>query len=149
LTTRALVAGMLLTLTGLTGCSSTTDSYCDALEDQKQTLTGLAGSSAEPGTDLFGDTLKVFQDLRDEAPDDIRDEWDTFVFAWEGVADAFDDAGIDPQQYQPGTPPPGVSAEQARAIEQAAAELRSDRVVDAGTGIEQHARDVCKVDLGL
>lgn len=141
--------GVLLLVTVGTGCSSPTESYCGALEDEKDTLTGLAQSSGEPGGDMFDDSLTVFEDLRDEAPEDIRDEWDTFVFAWQGVADAFDAAGIGPQDYEPGATPPGVSEDQAQAIEDAAATLRSARVVEAGKGLEQHARDVCKVDLGL
>ncbi len=150
MTTRVLLAGTLFGLVGLTtGCSSATDTYCAALEDEQQTLTDLAESSGDPGADLIGDSIEVFRNLREDAPGDIRDEWDTFVFAWEGLATAFADAGTGPQEYQPGKTPPGVSAEQGQAIEQAAAEMRSERVLDAGKGIEQHARDVCKVDLGL
>ena len=149
MTRGALLVSALLVLASLTGCASTTEKYCGTLEDEKQTLTDLAQSSKEPGSDLFGDSLAVFEELRDASPDDIRDEWDTYVFAWEGVADAFDEAGVSPQDYQPGEKPPGVTDEQTKAIEDAAAGLGSDRVRDAGTGIEQHARDVCKVDLGL
>ncbi|HET6624950.1 MAG TPA: hypothetical protein VFG63_01040 [Nocardioidaceae bacterium] len=152
MTTRVLLAGVLLLPVGLSGCSSATETYCASLADEKQTLTDLAGSAQAPGADAFADSLTVFRRLRDDAPGDIRDEWDTYVFAWEGVTDAFTAAGVNPQDYTPGTTQgstPGVTEEQARAIEDAAAELRSPRVLDAGKGIEQHARDVCKVDLGL
>jgi hypothetical protein len=148
-TTRGLLAGVLLLTVGVAGCASDTESYCATLKDQEQTLTGLARSSGEPRDGLFEESLAVFRDLRDEAPDDLRDEWDTYVFAWEGVAESFADAGVGPQDYRPGEAPPGVPAQQVRAIELAAEQLRSDRVVDAGTGIERHASDVCKVDLGL
>lgn len=149
---RALLAPgalLLAALAGLTGCAGDTDAYCGALEDDQQALTDLAKSSSSPDGNLFADGLTVFKGLRQEAPDDIRDEWDTFYFAWEGVAEAFDAAGIGPQEYRPGERPDGVSETQAQAIEDAAAELGSARVVEAGKGIEQHARDVCKVDLGL
>ena len=134
-------------LVHLSGCASATDSYCATLEDERQVLTGLAATSDQPGADLFENTLAVFETLRGEAPGDVRDEWDTFLFAWQDVADAFSVTRVRPGDYAPGTTPPGLNREAARRIENAAAELRSVRVVEAGRGIEQHARDVCKVDL--
>lgn len=147
--TRALLASGMLVLASVSGCADQTEKYCNTLEDDKQALTDLAKNADEPESDLFGDSLAVFEELRDEAPDDMVDEWDTFVFAWQGLADAFDEAGVDPRDYQPANRPPGVSDAEAKAIEGASLELASPRVVDAGDGIEQHARDVCKVDLGL
>lgn len=144
-----------LSLTGvllvslLTGCASETEDYCGALEDQKQALTDLAEDARDPQTDLFANSLEIFEDLRDRAPGDIADEWDTFIYAWEGVAEAFDEAGVSARDYRPGDTSGAVSAEDARSIQDAAAELGSPRVVEAGDGIEQHARDVCQVDLGL
>lgn len=145
---RVLVVGLLAGLSSA-GCSSRTESYCDTLQNERQTLTGLATSAGRSGGALFDDSLEVFESLRDQAPDDIRDEWDTYVFAWQGVAAAFDRAGTTPQEYGAGDRPRGVSAAEAEAIEDAAGDLSSDRVQEAARGIEQHARDVCKVDLGL
>jgi hypothetical protein len=128
----ALLSGALLVAVSVAGCSTGADAtadYCAALEDRQQSLADLAQASGEPDADLFADGLAVFEALRAQAPGDLRDEWDTYVFAWQGVADAFERAD-------------------ARGIEDAAAGLRSDRVVEAGRGIEQHARDVCEVDLG-
>ena len=146
---RVLVAGLVLTPLLLAGCGSDTEAYCDELRDQQPALDRLARSAQRPSDELFDDSLQVFQRLRDTAPGDIRDEWDTFVFAWQELVDAFGAAGISPADYQPGHPPDRVGDQQLDAIEDAAAALRSPRVVDAGSGIEQHANDVCKVDLGL
>lgn len=133
----------------LTACASSTEDYCNALEDQEQALIDLADGGDTPQTDLFGESLTIFEDLREQAPDDIVDEWDTFLFAWEGVAEAFEQAGADPQDYDPDDSSNGLSQEDTQAIEDSARELGSPRVVEAGDGIEAHARDVCKVDLGL
>lgn len=141
--------GSLLLVTSLAGCASETESYCDELETQKDTLADLAIRSGEPGTDVLEETLDVWRALRDEAPGDIEDEWSTLVFAYEGLADAFEAAGTTPGEFDPGSPPEGVSDAEAERIEGAAAELRSQRVVKAADGLQQHARDVCKVDLGL
>lgn len=146
---RALLASGILVLASASGCADQTEKYCSTLKDDKQALTDLAKNADKPGSDLFGESLAVFEELRDDAPDDIIDEWDTFVFAWQGLADAFEEAGVDPRDYQPANRPPSVSDAEAKSIEGASLELASPRVVDAGDGIEQHARDVCKVDLGL
>ncbi len=149
-TRAALVAGGLVVACLGTGCANSTEDYCGALEEQRTALTDLAGDASRSQTDVFGQSLEIFEQLRDQAPTGIRDEWDTYVFAWENVADAFETAGVTPQEYRPGgESSPEVSEAEARAIEDAAGELASPRVVDAGDGIEQHAADVCKVDLGL
>jgi hypothetical protein len=49
--------------------------------------------------------------------------------------------------FEAGERPEGMSAEDYDRISQAAVQLRSTRVVEAATGIEQHAQDVCEVDL--
>ena len=141
--------GSLLLVTSLAGCASETESYCDELEAQKDTLADLAVRSGEPGTDVLTETLDVWRELRDEAPGDIEDEWSTVVFALEGLVDAFEEAGTTPGEYDPASPPEGVSDAEAKKLEAAAAELASRRVKTAGDGLEQHAQDVCKVSLGL
>ena len=132
----------------LAGCADQTESYCEALAGEKGTLAELAAAGAERG-DVLDATLEVLGDLRAEAPGDVADEWSTLVFAYEGLAEAFEAAGTGPDEFRPGSVPPGVTPQQAERIEGAAAELRSLRVVRAADGLEQHARDVCKVDLGL
>jgi len=145
---RTALLGLVL-VASLTACASETESYCAELEEQKQTLTDLATGSTDPSGNVLGETLEVFQTLREAAPGDIEDEWSTLVFAYEGLADAFEAAGTTPGEFDPGSPPEGVSDAEAERIERAAAELRSQRVVEAADGLQQHARDVCKVDLGL
>lgn len=142
------LSGLVL-VASTTSCASETESYCAELEEQKQTLTDLATGSTDPSGNVLEETLEVFQTLREAAPGDIEDEWSTLVFAYEGLADAFEAAGTTPGEFDPGSPPEGVSDTEAERIEGAAAELRSQRVVKAADGLQQHARDVCKVDLGL
>lgn len=142
------LAGLLLVLP-VAGCTGDTESYCAELEEQEQTLTDLASRADRPGTDVFTESLDVFEELRDAAPGDVVDEWDTLVFAWQGLADAFEAAGTTPTEFDPADPPPDLDQAAVDRLVDAAAELRSPRVVSAGDGIEQHAKDVCGVDLGL
>jgi hypothetical protein len=146
---RSVALGLVVATTALTGCAGETDRYCDELAEQRQTLSDLAVQSGEPGEDVLDDTLRVWRTLRDEAPGDIEDEWTTLVFALEGLVEAFRAAGTTPDEYDPASPPPGVSEQEAEDLQGAAAELASGRVTAAGDAVEQHARDVCKVDLGL
>jgi len=139
----------VLLAASLAGCASQTESYCDTLADRREELTDLAVRSDEPGTEVLEQTLDIWRDLEDEAPDDIADEWSTLVFGLEGLIDAFDAAGTNPGEFDPASPPPGVSEEEADQLRDAAAELASKRVAAAGEAVEQHARDVCEVDLGL
>ena len=142
------VTGVLVAAT-LTGCSSQTEQYCGALEENKQQIKDLAKSAEDQDGDLFGASLEIFGELKAEAPDDVADEWDTLIFAIGSLDGALDDAGITAGEYQLGQRPRGVTEGEMTAIENAAEELRSEPVVVAGDGIEQHAIDVCKTDLTL
>jgi hypothetical protein len=138
---------------GLTGCTSQQERYCSAVEDQQGPLAELAAGSGardgDPGADVVGDSLAIFTDLSAEAPDDVAGDWDTVVFAWQRLDDALTAAGISADDVRPGQRPAGVSAAEYRTLTGAAEELRSARVLAAAGSIQQHARDVCKVDLGL
>jgi hypothetical protein len=149
--TSLVVAAALMAVPALAGCSSGTESYCAALKDDQKRLTRLATAAAKPGKQgarALDDTLGVLEGLGAEAPEDIADEWQTLTGALQGLVDAITETGASPADFAGGEPPPGVSTGQVRAVQQAAAELRSTRVTQAGASIEQHARDVCKVDLG-
>ena len=51
--------------------------------------------------------------------------------------------------FKGGKPPAGLSPADKQAIADAAYRISSDDVVASASGIEQQARDVCKVNLGL
>ena len=148
--TALVVAGLLVT-TGLTGCSHGTASYCSTLKHDQKKLESLATRAAKPGeqgVQALGDTVGVLSELRDEAPDDISDEWNTLVGALQGLVDAVKATGHPLGDFSAGTKPDGVTSGQYDAVQQAATELQGTRVQQAGKSIEQHAQDVCKVDLG-
>jgi hypothetical protein len=130
------------------GCSGDPqEEYCSALADQQQTLQRLSADAGDPGRGDLARFIDVFVTLRDAAPDDMVDEWDTYVTAWQALESALDDAGADESMFTDGKRPEGMSRRDYRRISAAAADLRSTRVVAAGAGIEQQALDVCKIDL--
>lgn len=144
---RTTVAAVALALGAclLTGCGSPTEQYCDRLADSSDRLTRMG----QDGTGDLDATLELLEGLRAESPDDLRDEWDTVTFAWQGLAEAFERAGAAPQDFDPADPPAQLAPAEVRAIQDAASVLVSPRVTEAGRAIEQHGQDVCKVDLGL
>jgi len=121
--------------------------YCSTLRDEKAALARLADQAGEPGKDVLTPTLESLGRLRTASPSSLRDEWDTVYYAWDALVDAVRRAGVDPADYRPGSTPDGVSAADARRLGQVAAELTSPRVVDASRGLEDHAQQVCDVEL--
>jgi len=142
------LAALALLVGGLTGCSHSTGAYCSSLRADKQQLKRLSADAARPGSDALARSVHVLAGLRDEAPDDISDEWRTLVSALQDLVSAVNATGVDYAAFDSGKRPPGVSVSAYRAVQQAADELSSTRVQQAGASIEQQAIDVCKVDLG-
>ena len=139
-----LLVGALL----LGGCSKDDGGdYCKTLAEEKKTLTDLADkASAKGGTDVLTPTLQSFERLKAVAPDELQDEWETLVVAYQALADAVKAAGIDPGDFNPDDPPPGLSKEDSDRLAALASKLSSPRVTDAAAGIEQYAKEVCHVD---
>ena len=137
-------AAAAVVLAMLGGCADEGEDYCEALAEEQQTLTELADGSAAGG-DVLTPTLESFQRLREEAPEELQDEWETLVVAYEALADAVDRAGIDPAEFRPDDLPEGLSEAEAERLGAVASKLVSGRVVEAVGGIEQHADEVCDV----
>lgn len=134
---------LALVLPLLVGCASDQESYCEAVEEHQEQLTEIAAS--DDASRAF-DVLPVYQELREQSPDDIRRDWDTVIGALEGLQQALDDAGVD-ASYDSENPPADLGSADRRAIERAAGDLGSGETLDAMSSVEQHALDVCKTPL--
>lgn len=134
-----LVAGLA------TGCSGDPQAdYCEAVENHQVELTEIAAST-DAGA-LF-DALPVYDDLAEEAPDDIAGEWDQVVGPLRALEDALDEAGVDPSSYDAAKPPADLDPERRKTIEGAARRVGSEQTVTAMAAVEQHALDVCGTPL--
>ena len=135
-----------LLLAGAAGCGDPEAEYCTALKGDQETF-------AEMQADTTGITLlqhrTMLHALADKAPDDLTDEWQTFLSALDSFAATLAHAGVKPGDFVDGEPPTGLDAATRTQIAQAADVLSSDSVVEAASGIEQQAKDVCKLQLGL
>lgn len=100
------------------------------------------------GVGLIANIDKLKQ-IADQAPDDLKDEWQVFLGALEGLRSAIDSTGLKPSDFVDGKPPAATSATDRQTIAFAADRLGQTDVVEAADGIEQHAKDVCKFQLGI
>ncbi len=128
------------------GCADQQEKYCDAVKDHQQELGEVLGGGAP---DALLQALPIFEDLADEAPDDLRDEWKTVIDALEGLRRALEDAGVDPATYDRDHPPDGLSQDEQEAIDAAARRLAGQDTVTAFSGVDQQAKDVCGTPLQM
>lgn len=135
---------------GVAGCSDPEEDYCQTFIDSRQRLSDLAGEQAEAaqqgaaGVDVVTPTLEAFEELRALAPDELQDEWDTLVFAYRDLAEALEEAGVDPADFRDGEPPDDLAPAVRRELARVAGKISSPRVVEAANGIEGHASQVCE-----
>jgi len=143
------IAAIMLTTVLLSlsaGCGDPEKAYCGALSADQRMF-------AEMQDDTSGLALlrhrSALHHLAGQAPDDLSDEWQTFLGAIDAFARTLDEARIKPDDFVDGQAPAGLDAQTRTRIANAASELAADDVVEAANGIEQQAKDVCKVQLGL
>lgn len=137
-------------LGGLTACGGDEDAvggeYADYCAKAKQ----YQEIFADDGTGLsLVNNLTKLKRLADLAPEDMKDEWQTFLAGLEGLDAAIRAVGLKPTDFHDAEPPLGIADTERALIATAADRLAQDDVVSAATGIEQQAKDVCKLQLGL
>jgi len=142
------LAVLVLLLAGLAACGENPEDvradYCEAVADQQVELTEVM---AQEGPDTLLRARPVLRELADDAPRDIRDEWDRLLDALDGLVEELEAAGVDASTYDAKRPPQGVTEEQQQAIARAADELATQETVASWEGVKQHAKDVCKTPL--
>lgn len=132
-------------LSGLVGQDDTPAAYCQALQADRTAFADML--NADSPTALVRQ-VPMLTGLAGQAPPDLADEWQVFLGAVKGLQQALQRAGVSPSAFRDGKPPRGVTPAQDKAIRQAASTLTSPDTVAAAQGIEQEARDVCKINLG-
>ena len=133
-------------LFSLAGCGDPVENYCSQLREDRKEFAEMLES--ESSSALLGN-LPMLRDLAEKSPDDLSDDWQTYLRAVEGLDKAIKDAGVKPSDFNNGKAPAGLSKADQQAIAEAAGQITTEDVVTAATNIEQQARDVCKINLGL
>ncbi|HEU4336034.1 MAG TPA: hypothetical protein VFR45_01845 [Nocardioides sp.] len=138
------VVALLATLAA-GGCSNDPQAdYCDAVEEHQAELTDLA--AADDPAAIFG-ALDAYDDLREKAPRDIVDDWDSVVGPLRDLEQVLSDRGVDPSTYSAEDPPVGLTDDDRKEIEASARAVGAQRTVEAMAAVEQHALDVCGTPL--
>jgi hypothetical protein len=140
------VLALLMAVPLLAACGSDRDAYCKAVAEHQEELSDIVGSGE---SDALLRALDVFEELRQDAPDDISDEWQQVVGSIEALRDALERAGVDPATYEREDPPDDLAPEDKAAIDAAARQLGGGTTLRALEDLDQQARDVCKTPLTL
>jgi hypothetical protein len=141
-------AAMLVGILG--GCGdgeSATESYCAAVEDAKAEFDSIeAGDFAK-----IDNALDRMQTLGEQAPEEVKDEWETFNSTIDELRTGLDEAGVsleDLGALSEGEMPEGVDQQKLMELATRMRNLSSGEMREAADGIEQHAKEECDVDLG-
>jgi hypothetical protein len=144
---RPVLAALTTTLlaAGLSGCGGDRfDAYCASVKSHRDELTKTLDAG---GSEALLKALPTFEELREDAPSDIEDDWTILTDALGELEDALDAAGVDWSTYDASKPPAGVTQAEQDRIAAAATEVGSDRTQEALDAVDQQARDVCHAPL--
>ena len=146
------VAAAALGLVLLTGCgdddgAGASGDFCADLEAIQKEFQSVSGGDASDLEKL----LDRIETLKDEAPDEVKEDWEVLYEAFEKIVQAFQDAGLtteDIEAIQNGQIPDGVDQQALTEAYAAIQELASDaELTEAMERIRTHAKEDCGVDL--
>ena len=134
------------TLTACGGGAGDSAAYCDSLKEAKEDFSTLESGDF----DNLDKAIDQLHKLADEAPDDVKSDWETVDGALTDLQNAFEEAGLklsDLEGLSNGEIPEGADMEKLTTLTQDLGSITSDKVQKAGDNIEKHAKDECDVDL--
>ena len=126
--TVAAVSVVAVSVLGLSGCGGSTEEFC-ALEDDFDQL--------EQGEASLNDARDAMDELQDTAPDEISDDVDTIVSAFNEYLDALEETGVDPDSAIAEVPEP------TEDVQAALERLSSDEVSEAGDNVTAFVDENC------
>jgi hypothetical protein len=139
-------AASLLSGCGGDGGGGSTDSYCDSLKETQKDFEDFEASDFSN----FDEFTERVEELADDAPDEVKADWEALAGAFKAFVDALDDAGLDPADLEglaSGEIPEGVDMEALTEAMTEAQALGSEEVEQATENIEKHAKEECDIDL--
>jgi hypothetical protein len=146
--TLGLAAAALLTLS-LTACSGgdDEDAYCDSIRDAKDSLEGADFDQLDQQT--FDDLTQQLDDISENAPSDVEDEWQTVTEGFDEIESLFNEAGLtfdDLEQLQGGDLPEGVDLQKLQELAPQFQEIaEGNEIPDAIETIQTDAEDRCDI----
>jgi hypothetical protein len=120
--------------------------YCSDLKDAKKEVDALKGGDLKD----IEKTVDTMHKLADEAPAEIKGDWQTLVAGVDKLVAALKKAGLDDEDMatlQSGQIPDGVDMSSLNELMTEIKSLDTDEFQKAGDNINKHAKDKCGVDL--
>jgi hypothetical protein len=120
--------------------------YCSDLKDAKKEVDALKEGD-------FSDlekTTDAMHTLADDAPDEIKDDWEILVSGVDKLVEALKKAGLDDDDMatlQSGQMPDGVDMAALQSLMAEMEALDTEEFQEAGDNINKHAKDECGIDL--
>ncbi|MDP9444889.1 MAG: hypothetical protein M3P83_11310 [Actinomycetota bacterium] len=138
------LAGTVLVLGSLAGCGGNeTEAYCDSLRDAQREFRALE----ENQLPRVGEALDRIQELGDQAPDAVSDEWQTLNGAIDELRGAVDDLGIELSDLGNPEALRDLDQQQLREFGERLQDIGSAEVQQASERIADHAQKQCGIDL--
>jgi len=122
------------------------DDYCKDLKSAKKNLDTIEGGDLSS----LSDTSDQIHKLRDEAPDEIEDDWKVLSDGFDKIIEAFEKAGLtdeDIANLQSGQMPDDVDMAELQEAMTEIQDLGGEEFTKAGDAIAKHAKDECGFDL--
>lgn len=143
---KSAVVVCLLLISALSGCGEDgkNSDYCKDLEASAPKFVALKSQD----TAQLGDVFKASHKLADEAPSDIKDDWEVLDKGMRDIEKAVKDAGLtfsDFAELQRGKIPEGVDVDKLQGLPTKFQKLNSPEFDKASRAISKQARDVCEV----
>ncbi len=143
----SMLAATAFTASLLSGCGGGgTDEYCDTLESTQKNFDDFESADFSN----FEEFTDRVDELADNAPDEVKDDWKVLADAFNAFVDALDKAGLNPSDLEglaSGELPEGVDMEALTEAMSEAQALGGEEFEKATDAIEKHAKDECNIDL--
>lgn len=147
----SVLAATVLGVSLLSGCGGDDggggggDGYCDALKATQKEFENFEDADFS-SFDEFTDRA---DELADDAPDEVKDDWKVLAAALTEFVDALEGAGLEPEDLealQNNELPEGVDMDALTEAMTQAQALGSEEVQKATENIEKHAKEECNIE---
>ncbi|WP_109508891.1 hypothetical protein [Nocardioides speluncae] len=143
----ALLVALGVLAGAVSGCGKDAqEAYCDEVKASQEELGKITGDG---GADALLRALPILEELGEQAPSDIKDEWKILLSRVQAFEKAVDETGVDPATYDPKEPPKDLTAAEKTRLEEAASDLLASDTQEASQAVTQHSLDVCKTPISL
>jgi hypothetical protein len=123
--------------------------YCEQLETDSEFFASLGSGGVAP--DQFGQLFERFGALAEQAPDEVRADWEVIDGAFDDLEQGLAEAGIEPSDLEGmagGRLPEDVDPQALQEVARSAQSLNTADFEEAGDNISTHAQEECGIELG-